>query len=59
MHSTAGGTGSGLGSLIFQKLKEEYAGKITQTFTVLPPAKNSLNVLEVYNTILAFPAFVE
>ena len=36
MHSLGGGTGSGLGSLILSKVREEYPGDILTTFSVIP-----------------------
>lgn len=34
MHSMGGGTGSGMGTLLVQKLKEEYPEKMVMTYTV-------------------------
>ena len=58
MHSLGGGTGSGFGSLIIDKIFDQYTSKITETFTVLPSPKVSDNVVEPYNTLLAFPALI-
>jgi tubulin beta len=52
-HSLGGGTGSGLGSLILNKLREKYPEQIIATFSVLPSAKVSDTVVEPYNAILA------
>lgn len=52
-HSIGGGSGSGLGTLLLQKLKEEYQERIVNTFTVIPSAKVSEAVVEAYNAILS------
>jgi tubulin beta len=36
VHALGGGTGSGLGSLLLRKLREQYPDKIVATFSVLP-----------------------
>lgn len=38
-HSIGGGTGSGLGTLLTAKVREEYADKIMTTFSVVPSPK--------------------
>lgn len=40
-HSLGGGTGSGLGTLILTKLREEYPDRMLSTFSVLPAQKVS------------------
>ncbi len=35
-HSIAGGTGSGLGSFIIERLSERFPKKVTQTFSIFP-----------------------
>jgi tubulin beta len=39
IHALGGGTGSGMGSLLLEKLNDQYAKKIITTFTVFPSAK--------------------
>ena len=51
-HSLGGGTGSGLGSLIVEKLKEKYPKKPIFTFSVFPSPLISDSVVEPYNSIL-------
>ena len=53
MHSLSGGTGSGFGSLVLSKLKEEYPTHITPTFSVMPSEKVSDIVVEPYNVVLS------
>ncbi|VEL34941.1 unnamed protein product [Protopolystoma xenopodis] len=38
-HSLGGGTGSGMGTLLISKIREEYADRIMSTFSVLPSPK--------------------
>ena len=52
-HSIGGGTGSGLGTLILSKMKEEYPDRINQTFSVFPSPKVSDIVVEPYNATFA------
>ena len=58
-HSIGGGTGSGLGTLLLQKIKEEYPDRIVSTFTVLPSPKVSDTIVEPYNSVLAMHQLVE
>lgn len=55
-HSLGGGTGSGLGSLLIAKVREEYQSKIYQTFSIFPSPKVSDCVVEPYNTGLSMNA---
>ena len=58
-HALGGGTGSGLGSLILSKLKEDYDSKIVSNYSVFPSTKVSDIVLEPYNTVLSMNQLVE
>ena len=58
-HSLGGGTGSGLGTLLIQKIKEEYPDRIMTTFSVMPSPKVSNVVTEPYNTVLALNSLIE
>ena len=58
-HSIGGGTGSGLGSLIILKLREDYCNKIVETFTVFPSQKTSDCVVAPYNATLAIYPIIE
>lgn len=53
IHSIGGGSGSGLGSLILHKLKDEYEDRIVNTFTIIPSSKVSETVVEPYNAVLS------
>ena len=63
LHSTGGGLGSGFGALIMYKLKEEYPGKLTRAFSVLPALDSALDNIQThttrYNTILGFHYLAE
>eukprot|EP01083_Nonionella_stella_P172747 593814_1 len=53
LHSIGGGAGSGMGSLLLYKLRDEYPDRIVATFTVYPSPKVSDVVVEPYNAILS------
>lgn len=62
LHSVAGGTGSGFGSLLLDKLSEEYSDKLTINFSVFPGSLNggtSDVVVEPYNSILTLNSLIE
>ncbi|GAU97579.1 hypothetical protein RvY_08853 [Ramazzottius varieornatus] len=48
-HSLGGGTGSGMGTLIIAKIREEYPDRIMNTFSVVPSPKvyRNLSVTEL------------
>ncbi|KAJ3593797.1 hypothetical protein NHX12_006131 [Muraenolepis orangiensis] len=58
-HSLGGGTGSGMGSLLISKIREEYYDRIMNTFSVVPSPKVSDTVVEPYNAILSFHHLIE
>ncbi|KAF8824759.1 hypothetical protein HHX47_DHR7000194 [Lentinula edodes] len=53
IHSLGGGTGSGMGSLLLSKLREEYPDRMLATFSILPSPKVSETVVEPYNAMLS------
>ena len=57
--SLGGGTGSGMGTLLIEKLKEEYPDTILATFSVMPSPKVSDAVVEPYNAILSVNHLIE
>uniref|UniRef100_A0A1B6CT75 Tubulin beta chain n=1 Tax=Clastoptera arizonana TaxID=38151 RepID=A0A1B6CT75_9HEMI len=59
VHSIGGGTGSGMGTLLLQKISEEYPDRIISTFSVLPSPKVSDTVVEPYNALLSIHYLVE
>ncbi|KAK4337370.1 hypothetical protein RND71_043327 [Anisodus tanguticus] len=58
-HSIGGGTGSGLGTLIVQKMNEEYPDRIISTYSVIPSSKVSSTVVEPYNSTLSLNQLIE
>ncbi|XP_023160466.1 tubulin beta chain isoform X2 [Drosophila hydei] len=52
-HSLGGGTGSGLGTLLISKVREEYPDRIMNSFSVVPSPKVSEVVVEPYNATLS------
>ncbi|MBW0467350.1 hypothetical protein O181_007065 [Austropuccinia psidii MF-1] len=59
VHSLGGGTGSGLGTLIMSKLKEEFPDRMMNSWSILPSPKVSDTVVEPYNATLCFHQLVE
>uniref|UniRef100_A0A2H1VXQ4 Tubulin beta chain n=1 Tax=Spodoptera frugiperda TaxID=7108 RepID=A0A2H1VXQ4_SPOFR len=58
-HSLGGGTGSGMGTLLLSKIREEFPDRIMNTFSVVPSPKVSEVVLEPYNATLSVHQLVE
>ncbi|KAI9302475.1 tubulin gamma chain [Cunninghamella echinulata] len=53
LHSIAGGTGSGLGSFLLEKLNDRYPKKIIQTYSVFPNSDEVSDiVVQPYNSML-------
>lgn len=52
LHSIAGGTGSGLGSYLLERLNDRYPKKLIQTYSVFPDSSNSDVVVHPYNSLL-------
>lgn len=59
VHSLGGGTGSGLGTNLLTKLREEFPDRMLATWSVLPSPKVSDTVVEPYNATLSFHQLVE
>lgn len=58
-HSLGGGTGSGMGTLLISKIREEYPDRIMNTYSVMPSPKVSDTVVEPYNATLSVHQLVE
>jgi len=58
-HSMGGGTGSGMGTLLVSKVKEEFPDRIISTYSVIPSPKVSDTVVEAYNATLSIHQLVE
>ena len=48
-HSLGGGTGSGMGTLLISKIREEYPDRIMNTYSVVPSPKVSTSWSFLYN----------
>lgn len=51
-HSFGGGTGSGFGALLLERLSVDYGKKSKLEFAVYPAPQNSTSVVEPYNSVL-------
>jgi tubulin beta len=58
-HSLSGGTGSGMGSLIMSRIKEEYQNKIMCAYSVAPARTISPRILDPYNAVLTIDQLIE
>jgi tubulin beta len=58
-HSIGGGTGSGMGTLLLAKVKEEYPDRMMCSFSVFPSPKVSDTVVEPYNATLSANQLIE
>ena len=47
MHSLGGGTGTGMGTLLMSKIREEYLGRMMYTYSVVPSPAMSDTIVEV------------
>jgi tubulin gamma len=52
MHSIAGGTGSGLGSFVLERLNDKFPKKLIQTYSVFPNTQEGEVVVQPYNSLL-------
>jgi len=58
MHSIAGGTGSGLGSFVLERLNDKFPKKLIQTYSVFPNAQEGDVVVQPYNSLLTLKRLV-
>jgi hypothetical protein len=60
LHSIAGGTGSGLGSFLLERLNDRFPKKIIQTYSVFPNTTNAPDVVvHPYNSVLSMRRLVQ
>lgn len=58
-HSIAGGTGSGLGSYLLERLNDRYPKKLIQTYSVFPNSAESGDVVvQPYNSVLTLKRLI-
>jgi len=50
-HSLGGGTGSGMGTLLISKIREEYPDRIMNTYSVMPSPKVHICYLTFHLTV--------
>lgn len=58
MHSIAGGTGSGLGSFVLERLNDRFPKKLIQTYSVFPNTAEPDVVVQPYNSLLTLKRLV-
>jgi tubulin beta len=58
-HSLGGGTGSGMGTLLVSKIREEFPDRMLCTYSVMPSPKVSDTVVEPYNATLSVHQLLE
>lgn len=58
-HSFGGGTGSGFGALMLERLATDYGKKTKLEFTVYPSPRTSTAVVEPYNAVLSTHSTIE
>lgn len=58
-HSLGGGTGSGMGTLLISRIREEYPDRMMSTFSVVPSPKVSDTVVEPYNATLSINQLID
>ncbi|TBU14595.1 gamma-tubulin [Ordospora colligata] len=60
LHSITGGTGSGFGSLLLERIRDEFPKKILQTYSIFPNNDESSDVVvQPYNSILTLQRLFE
>lgn len=59
MHSIAGGTGSGLGSFVLERLNDRFPKKLIQTYSVFPNHAEPDVVVQPYNSLLTLRRLVD
>ncbi len=60
LHSIAGGTGSGLGSFLLERLNDRFPKKLIQTYSVFPDTQTAGDVVvQPYNSLLAMRRLAE
>jgi len=59
LHSIAGGTGSGLGSFLLERLNDAFPKKLIQTYSVFPNSEETSDVVvQPYNSVLTLKRLV-
>lgn len=58
VHSIGGGSGAGMGSLLINRLHDDYPDRLINSFTVIPSGKVSETVVEPYNAVLSLKELI-
>lgn len=58
-HSIGGGTGSGLGSHLLERLSDRFNKKLIQTYSVFPDSSTGDVVVQPYNSVLTLKRLVD
>lgn len=58
LHSIAGGTGSGVGSYLLERLNDRFPKKLIQTYSVFPNNQVADVVVQPYNSVLALKRLI-
>jgi tubulin gamma len=58
LHSIAGGTGSGLGSFMLERINDHFPKKLISTYSVFPDTQSDV-VVQPYNSLLALRRLTE
>lgn len=58
-HSLGGGTGSGMGTLVMSRIRDEFSDRMLSSFSVFPSPKNAEAVIEPYNATLSCHQLIE
>jgi tubulin gamma len=59
LHSIAGGTGSGMGSYLLEKMNDRYPKKLIQTYSVFPNLQEADVVVQPYNAVLTLKRLIQ
>ncbi|KAJ7461848.1 gamma tubulin [Mycena galericulata] len=59
LHSIAGGTGSGLGSFMLERLSDRFPKKLLQTYSFFPNSQEGDVVVQPYNALLTLKRLVD
>jgi tubulin beta len=58
-HSLGGGTGSGMGALLIDTIRDEYPDRIMNTYSVIPSSKDPVSLVAPYNVALSINPMIE
>jgi tubulin gamma len=60
LHSIAGGTGSGVGSFLLERLNDRFPKRLIQTYSIFPDTQDSGDVVVgPYNSLLSLRRLTE